>query len=315
MAAGVGAAGIGLPTWAQDYPGKPIRLVVPTPPGSGPDVDSRQVAQHVGALLGQTVLVDNRPGASTRIATELVAKAAPDGYTLLLGTPSLATAPSLYDKLPFDARRDLVPLSLLSVTRYTLTVNAAVAAKTPADYAALTRSDPAQANVATYGIGTLPHLAGAWFATASGADFKFIHYNSSSPFTDLMAGQTQAVFDAMLPVIGGVKSGRLRTLALSGKTRHPLMPDVPTFAEAGFPQFDPMVWVGVLAPAGTPKAIVDKLGAAFGKASRLPETVAFRHSVGSDAVGSTPEEFGAFLDAERDKWGAVIRRLGLKLEG
>lgn len=315
LAGGAGAALAGVGALAQaEYPNKPIRLVVPTPPGSGPDVDARQIAQRLGPLLGQTVIVENRPGASTRIAIEAVAKSAPDGYTLLLGTPSLTTAHALYDKLPFDTRRDLMPVSLLSVTHYTLTVNAAVPARTVAEYAALARANPAQANVATYGIGTIPHLAGAWFAAASGAEFKFIHYNASSPFNDLLAGQTQAVFDAMLPVMGGVKGGKLRVLALSGKARHPLLPDVPTFAEAGFGSYNPLVWVGVLAPAGTPQPVIARLATALGQVARMPEIVAMRRDVGSDTVGSTPDEFATFLEAEREKWGSVIRRIGLKLD-
>jgi tripartite-type tricarboxylate transporter receptor subunit TctC len=298
----------------QEYPTKPIRIIVPVPPGAGPDVDIRQITARLTPLLGQPIIVENRPGASTRIAIEAAVKSAPDGYTFLVGTPSLATAPSLYAKLPFDAKRDLVPVSLLSTTSYLLTVNAGVPAKTPADFVALTRSNPNYAQVATLGVGTLPHLAGAWFGSAAGADLKFIHYNTTAPFNDLLAGQTSAIFDAMLPVMGNLKAGKLRALAISGKSRHPLLPDVPTFAEAGIKGFDPMVWIGVLAPAGTPRPIVDRMSAALSRVAKMPEIVGYRRDVGSESVGSTPEEFGAFLDAERGKWGAVIEKIGLKLE-
>ena len=299
---------------AQDYPSKPIRLIVPTPPGSGPDSDARHIASRLGPLLGQTVIIENRPGAGTRLAIEAAIKAAPDGYTFLLGTPSLATAPSLYANLPFDARRDLIPVSLLSTTAYTLTVNSAVPAQTASAFAALAKSNPAYSNVATYGIATVPHLAGAWFAQAAGTEFKFIHYNTSSPMNDLLAGQTNALFDAMLPVMGHVKAGKLKVLAISGKNRHPLLPDTPTFAEAGIAGYDPLVWVGVLAPAGTPRAIIERMSAALAKVARAPDVVAYRRDVGSESIGSTPEEYGAFLDAEQEKWGSVIRRLALKLE-
>jgi tripartite-type tricarboxylate transporter receptor subunit TctC len=299
---------------AQDFPTRSIRLIVPTPAGSGPDVDARQMAARLGPLLGQSVVVENRPGASARIAIELVAKSAPDGYTLLVGTPSLATGPALYANLPYDVKRDLVPVSLVSITSYALTINAAVPAKSVGDYVKLTRPDSPAGTVATYGIGTIPHLAGAWFAAASGTDLKFIHYNTSPPFNDLLAGQTAAIFDAVLPVTGGVKSGKLRMLAISGRQRSPMFPDVPTFAEAGIANFDPMVWIGVLAPAGTPQPIVQKLSAAIAQVAKLPEIVQQRREGGSESVGSTPEEFAAFLEAERAKWGAVIRSLALKLE-
>lgn len=302
------------PAVAQDYPTKPIRFIVPVPPGAGPDVDTRQLTARLSPLLGQPVIVENRPGASTRIAIEAAVKSAPDGYTFLIGTPSLATAPSLYAKLPFDARRDLSPVSLMSTTSYLLTVNAGVPAQTPADFVALTRSNPKYAQVATLGVGTLPHLAGAWFGSAAGADLKFIHYNTTAPFNDLIGGQTAAIFDAMLPVMGNLKSGKLRALAISGKARHPLLPDVPTFAEAGIKGFDPMVWIGVLAPAGTPRPIIERMSAALSKVAKMPEIVAYRRDVGSESVGSTPEEFAAFLEAERAKWGAVIEKIGLKLE-
>lgn len=306
--------GLGLPAAAQDYPNKAIRVVVPVPPGAGPDVDMRHIAARLGPLLGQSIVVENRPGAGTRIAIEAVVKAAPDGYTFLVGTPSLATAPSLYSKLPFDTRRDLIPVSLLSTTAYGLTINAAVPAQTVAAYVALTKSNPAVANAATFGIGTVPHLAGAWFASLSGADLRFIHYNTSAPFNDLLAGQTSVMLEAMLPMVGHVKAGRLRMLAISGKNRQPLMPDVPTFAEAGMPTFDPLVWIGVLAPAGTPPAIISRVSAALGQVAKMPDVISHRRDAGSDSVGSTAEEFAVFLDGERAKWGGVIQKIGLKLE-
>ena len=305
---------ISLPVFSQEWPAKPIRIVVPVPSGAGPDADMRHIGARLGPLLGQALVIDNRPGAGTRIAIETVAKSAPDGYTWLVGTPSLTTAHALYSKLPFDAKRDLVPVSLLSTTAYSLTVNAQVPAQTVQAFIALSKSEPKYSNVSTLGIGTVPHLSGAWFASMTGADLKFIHYNSSAPFNDLLAGQVSGMFEALLPSIGNIRAGKLRVLAISGKTRHPQMPDVPTFAEAGLPAFDPLVWIGVLAPAGTPPAIVNRMSALLAQVAKLPEVVAYRRELASDSIGSTPEEFGTFLDAERNKWGAVIQKSGIKLE-
>ena len=300
--------------WSQDYPSRSIRLIVAVPAGSGPDSDARYMAARIGPLLGQPVVVENRPGAGTRIAMDGVAKAAPDGYTLLFGTPSLATAPALYAKLAFDIRRDLAPISLLALTSYALTINSAVPAQTVAAYAALARLNPAHANVATYGIGTIPHLAAAWFGNMTGSDLKFIHYNTTPPFNDLLAGQTTAIFDSLLAVGNHVRSGRLRVLAVSGKTRNALLPEVPTFAEAGFADFDPQVWNGILAPAGTPRAIIDRVQHAIAEVARMREVIAYRRGIGSESVSTTPEEFAAFIEAERVKWAAVIKQAGVRLE-
>jgi len=311
--AGIGTLATGSAA-AQDYPTKPIRIVVPTPAGSGPDIDIRKMSEHMAAILGQPVIIENRPGAATRIAIEHVAKAPADGYTLLVGTPSLTTAQFLYSKLPFDARRDLVPVGLASVTNFTLTVNAEVPARTLAEYVALAKSDSKYADFGTLGPGAVNHLTAAWFGLLSGVQTRYIHYNTASPFAALAAGEVPAMFDAMLPVMQLRKAGKLRTLGISGNKRHPLMPDVPTFAEAGLPGLQPLVWIGLLAPAGTPPAIVRKVSAALAQVARMQETVDFRISVGSESVGSTPEEFAAFLDAEREKWGAVIKTLALKLD-
>ncbi len=299
---------------AQDYPNKPIRIVVPVPAGAGPDVDMRQMSGHLSAILGQPVIIENRPGAATRIAVAEVIKAAPDGYTFLVGTPSLTTMSALYPKLPFDPRRDLVPVSLASVTNYTLTINAQVPARSVAEFVRLAKTDAKFANFGTLGAGAINHLTAAWFGRLTGVEVNPIHYGAASPFADLASGQVPAMFDAMLPMLGHVKSGRLRTLAISGKARHPLMPDVPTFAEVGFPEFDPVVWIGLLAPAGTPAPIIKRMSDALSQVAKMPETVALRRNAGSESLGTTPEEFAAFLDAERTKWGAVIRSLNLTLE-
>lgn len=299
---------------AQDWPSKPIKLIVPVPAGTGPDVDIRQISKHMSVILGQPIVVENRPGAAARIGVEAAIRSAPDGYTFLVGTPSMTTMKTLYPKLSFDPQKDLVPVSLLSITNYTLAVNAQVPAKTLTEYVKLAKSDPKYANIGTLGMGAINHLSAAWFSNLVSLDANYIHYSSTSPFIDLASGQLPVVFDAMLTVMNQVKAGRVRVLAISGKTRQPLMPDVPTFAEAGLPTFDPMVWVGILAPAGTPIAIVNKMSGALSQVAKMSETVAARKDVGSESIGSSPEEFASFLDSERTKWSAVIKKNNLVLE-
>ena len=310
---GVGMSSVG--AQPADYPNKPIRFVVPVPPGAGPDVDVRQMVPKLSQILGQPVVVENRPGAAARIATEAVVKSAPDGYTFLVGSPSaLVTGPLLYKNLPYDAKKDLVPVSLISTTAYALTVSQAVPAQTAAAFAALSKSNPTFANIGTVGVGTATHLAGEWFGDLSQAQFKFIHYNTSTPYNDLISGQISGIFEAVLPVIGNVKSGRLRVLAISGSSRYPQLPDVPTFAEAGFAAYDPMVWIGLLAPAGTPASIVNRVSAAIAQVAKMPDIVAMRKDAFSDSVGSTPAEFAKFLDDERAKWGAVIKKANVTVQ-
>lgn len=301
-------------SFAQNYPVKHIRLIVPAPAGSGPDSDARFVASRLALILGQPLIIENRPGAGGRIANEAAIKSAPDGYTLLFGTPGLATVSALYNNWPYEIKRDLIPVSLMAITSYALTVNAAVPAQTVAAYVTLVKSNPTYSNVATYGVGTPPHLAGSWFGTSTGSDFKYIHYQTTTPFNDLIAGQTSAIFDSLLAVMGHVKAGRLRVLAVTGKKRNPLMPDVPTFTEAGFPEYKPEVWNGILAPVGTPRIIIDRLASAIAQMSKQPEVTNYRNSIGSESASSTPEEFAAFLEAERTKWAAIIKHSNIKLE-
>jgi tripartite-type tricarboxylate transporter receptor subunit TctC len=299
---------------AQDWPSKPIKFIVPVAAGTGPDVDIRQIGKHLSAILGQPIVIENRPGAAARIGVEAAIRSAPDGYTFLIGTPSLTTMQALYPKLNFDPKKDLVPVSLASITNYTLSVNAQVPAKNFAEYVKLAKSDPKYASIGTLGMGAVNHLAAAWFSNLVGLDANYIHYSTTGPFADLASGQIPVVFDAMLPFIGQVKAGRVRTLAISGKTRHPLMPDVPTFSEAGLPSFDPLVWIGILAPAGTPGTIVNKMSAAVSQVAKMPETVAARKDVGSESIGSSPEEFAVFLESERTKWSGVIKKNNIVME-
>ena len=299
---------------AQDWPSKPIKLILPAPAGTGPDVDIRKIGKHLSAILGQPIVIENRPGAATRIGVEAAIRSAPDGYTFLVGTPSLSTMQALYPKLNFDPKKDLIPVSLTSITNYTLSVNAQVPAKNLGEYVELAKSDPKYNSIGTFGIGAVNHLAAAWFSNLVGLDAHYIHYSTTGPLADLASGQIQVVFEAMRPLVGQIKAGRVRTLAISGKTRHPLMPDVPTFAEAGLPKFEPLVWNGILAPAGTPSAIVNKMSSAFSQVAKMPEIVTARRDVGSESIGSSPEEFAVFLETERSKWSAVIKKNNIVIE-
>ncbi len=300
---------------AQDYPNKPIRIIVPTPAGSGPDVDIRQVGQRLSQLLGQSVVIENRPGAGGRIATEVVTKAPPDGYTLLLGTPgSVVIGPLLYPNLPYDAKTDLAPVSLISTTAYALVTHVGVPASDARAYVAMTHGRPEFANVGTLGVGSTQHLTSEWFNQVTQAHVKPVHYNTSNPYGDMIGGQMSGMFEALLPLWGSVRQGKLKVLAITGKQRWPQLPEVPTFAESGYPAFDPLVWVGLLAPTGTPAASISKVSEALGQIARQTDIVAQRREAFSESVGSTPQAFAAFLDAERSKWGEVIRRANIRLE-
>jgi len=300
---------------AQDYPNKPIRIIVPTPPGAGPDSDLRQMAPRLSQILGQPVVIENKPGASGKIAAEYASKAAPDGYTFILGTPTVfAIGPFLFNNLNFDIKKDFTPVSLISTTAFALTVNASVPAANASAFVSLSKSNPQFSNVGDIGLGSTPHLAAEWFNSLSNSDLKFIHYNTTTPYADVMGGQIAGIFEAILPIYGNVKTGKLKVLAISGKTRSPLLPDVPTFAESGFPTYDPKVWIGLLAPSETPKQIITKVSNAIKEVARMPETIQQRRDSFSESVGSSPEEFAQFLEAERSKWSDVIKRSNIKIE-
>ncbi len=308
-------AGTAASAFAQDYPSKPIRLIAPFPAGSGPDANAREIAAELAKTLGQPVVVDNRPGASSIIGTDLAAKAAPDGYTLLVGTTtSMAVLPHLYSKLPFNAEKDFAPVSLLGVLNTGLVAHPDTPAKNAKELLELAKAKPDSINVATQGIGSYSHLAGEWFAASAGVKLRFVPYNTSSPYGDLVAGQVSAMFDGLPAAAGNIRGGKLRLLAISGKTRHPAFADVPTFAEAGLPDYAPLAWQGILAPAGTPKAIVEKLSAAMQKAVQNPALAEKWRNYGGELKATTPAEFAAFIKSESAIWGRAVRQAGVKLD-
>jgi len=300
---------------AQEYPAKPVRILVPFAAGTGPDTNARQIAGKMQGALGQPVVVENRPGAAGQIGTDAAAKAAPDGYTLYMGfTSTLSIQPLVYSKLPYDADRDFVPVSLVGSLRTGLIAHPSVRASDARELVAFAKSNPDALSAATQGIGTYSHLSGEWFSSLTGAPIRFVPYNTSSPYADLLAGTMQLMFDALPAAIGNVKGGKLKLLAISGAGRHPLFPDVPTFAEQGLAEFQPVAWIGLFAPTGTPAPIRERLAAAVAGGAKAPDFVELWRGFAADPAGNTPAEFAAFLKTDRERWAAVVKKAGVKLD-
>lgn len=313
-----GAAVALAPVWAQaqaDYPSKPVRIIAPFPAGSGPDANAREIAAELTRILGQSFFVENRPGASNIIGTEVAAKAPADGYSLYVGTTSsLSVVPHLYAKLPFNAEKDFAPVSLLGVLNTGLIATPGVPAADARALIAALKVKPESVTVATAGIGSYSHLSGVWFNSAAGVKTSLVPYNSNSPYTDLLAGQVQLMFDGLPAAAGNIRAGKLKLLAITGKERHPSFPEVPTFAEAGLADYAPIAWQGILAPAGTPRPILEKLSAAMQKACQSQELAKKWREYGGELRCNTPAEFAAFIQADRAMWGRVIREANVKLD-
>lgn len=309
------AAGVQAQTAPADYPNKPIRLIAPFPAGSGPDANAREIAAELGKVLNQTVIVDNRPGATGIIGTDAGAKAAPDGYTLVVGTTStMSVLPHINAKLPFNAEKDFAPVSLLGLLNTGLIANPGVPSKNAKELIAAAQAKPKTITVGVQGIGSYSHLAGEWFAASAKAPLQFIPYNTTSVYGDLIAGQVNLMFDGLPAAAANIRGGKLKLLALTGKQRHPAFPDTPTFAELGLPDYAPTAWQGILAPAGTPRAIVEKLSAAMQKAVQNPQLAEKWHSYGGELKAMSPTEFTAFLKQDNAMWGKAIREAGVKID-
>ncbi len=301
--------------YAQNYPVKPIRLVVGFPPGGGVDINARLLAPKLSEYLGQQVLVDNRPGAGTNIANELVAKAAPDGYTLLVNTAAVAINMSLYKNLPFDTLRDFAPVSVFSMSPNILVVHASVPAKNMKELIALARSKPGKLNYSSAGSGTTQHLSGELFKLRTQTNIVHIPYKGSAPsLTALISGEVDMSFANIPAIFNHVKSGKLRPLASTGPKRAELMPEVPTMKEAGVNGVEVVVWYGVLAPANTPREVVNMLSGAITKATRSPDTRQRLLDQGAEPVGNTSEEFSKLLREEVTKWAEVVKVSGAKVD-
>ncbi len=315
LAIGMAVALSALSTWGQGYPLRPLRLVVGFTPGGGVDINARMLAAKLGEILGQSVIVENRPGAGTNIANELVARAAPDGYTLLINTAAVAINMSLYRNLPFDTLKDFAPVSVFSESQNIMLTNSSKPYRNAAEVVAAARAKPGALTYGSAGSGSTQHLAAELFKLQTGTDILHVPYKGSAPaITALISGEVDLVFINVPAILAQVKAGRLRALAAAGARRSDLMPEVPTLKEAGVSGVEVVVWYGVLAPAGTPKEVVTRLAGAIGQAARSPEIRQKLLDQGAEPVGNTPEEFSDLLRDEVAKWRTVIRAAGLKAE-
>ena len=299
----------------SEYPVRPVRVVVGFPAGGPSDILARLVAQKLGEAMGQQFIVDNRGGASGMIGAELVAKAPPDGYTLLVVPATHAVNPSLYRNLPFDTTRDFTPVSLVAEGPFILVVHPSLPAKSVHELIALARRRPGELNYASAGVGGLPHLAGELFKSTTGIRMNHIPYKGAAPATiDLVAGHVTIMFNNMLSAVPHVKGGRLRALGVTTMKRSSAVPDVPTIAEAGVKGYEVSGWYGVLGPARLPSDVLSRLNGAVNRGMRQPEVVKRLAGEGVDAVGSTPEEFGGRIQREMTKWSAVVKASGATAE-
>ena len=309
-----------LPACAQaisqtSYPARPVRLIVPYTPGGSADTLARTVGQRLSESWGQQVVVDNRTGGAGNIGTEMVARAAPDGHTLLLGfIGNLAIAPSYYARLPFDPVRDFAPVTELAAVHNVLVVHPGVPARSLGEFIGHVRANPRKVNFSSASIASPGHLAGELLNVTAGIEMLHVPYKGGSQaLIDVLGGQVQAMFSGT-SVIPHVRTGKLRALATSGSQRSAALPELPTIAESGFPGFEASGWFGLLAPAATPRPIVERLHAEVTRGLRSRDVRDRLEKGGFDVVGSTPAEFGAYIRAEIDKWAQVVRAAGLKPE-
>ena len=301
---------------AADYPTRTVTLVVPFPPGGGVDAMARVVAAKLSAALNQQFIVDNRAGAGGTIGTRVVAQAAPDGYTLLLGhTGTISINPSLYANAGYDPRKDFAPVGLVASMPVALLAHPSFSAKSIAEFVAMAKKDPGKLNLGTSAVGTGGYMCAELFKSEAGVNVAIIPYKGSAPvMNDLLGGHVPIAFSVLPPALGNLQAGKLRAIAVTSKKRFSLLPDVPTFDESGLPGFEAVLHYGLLAPAGTPKEIVDRLSVELRKLVDLPEVQKQIHNEGGDPLTSTPAEYAADIDREERKWGGLVKKLGLKVE-
>ena len=303
-----------VPGAAQPFPSKPIRLVVPFAAGGPTDVYARSVGQEMGRLLGQPVLVENRPGSGGNIGADAVAKSAPDGYSIVLGAVgAFAVNMTLYPKMPYDVMRDFAPVSMMVVVPMMLVVNNALPVKTPKDLVDLARSRPGKLAYGSAGNGTSVHMSTEMFKAMTGTDMIHVPYKGVAPaMTDLIAGQLQLMFSDATSAIPQVKAGKVRAIAVTRPVE--AMPEVPTFAQSGFPGYDPTVWYGIFAPAATPREAVMTLNGAIARALAVREVRDRLIGLGATPAANSPEEFGEFVRAEIPRWGKVVKASGATVD-
>jgi tripartite-type tricarboxylate transporter receptor subunit TctC len=311
MAAALAAASTG--ALAQAYPDKVVRLISPYAPGGSNDLTARIISQKLGEALGQQVIVENKPGAATQIATQFVAKSAPDGYTLLLAAATHGTNPSLFTKLPYDTLKDFTPIVMAATVPTYLLVNESVPARTVAELVAYAKKNPGKLNFGSAGNGSAPHLALELFKQEAGVDIVHVPFKGSAPaMTAVLSGDVQGSFETYNVFQPHLKAGKVRALAVTTPKRTPQEPGVPTLAESGFPGFQAYAWFSVLAPAGTPGAVVERLNREINRIFTLPEVKEQYSKMGLIPGGGTPAELDAFIRADIAKWSKVIKAAGIK---
>jgi len=318
LAAAMAALALGFtsPAAAQDYPSRTITLIVPYPAGGGVDAMARIVGEKLSAALGQQVVVDNRGGGGGNIGTRAVAKSPPDGYTLLLGhTGTISINPSLYVNAGYDPRKDFAPIGLMASMPVVLLAHPSFPGKTVADVIAIAKKQPGKLDIGTSAIGTGGYMSAESFKSMAGIDVAIIPYKGTAPvMNDLLGGHVPIAFGVLPPALGNLSAGNLRAIAVLSPKRSSLLPDAPTAAESGLPGFESVLHYGLLAPAGTPRPIVDRLNKELRALVATPEVQARIHSEGGDELTSSPDEYAADIDREETKWGTLIRKLNLKVE-
>jgi len=300
------------PAMAQVWPDKAVRILVPAPAGSSLDVLARTIGEKLKDKFGATVIVENKPAAGGTVATAEVAKAAPDGHTLLLGfNGPLATGP-LVQKVPYDVQKDLAPVVITSSQPNVLAVNAALPIKSVADLVAWSKANPGKLNYASVGNGSSSHLNAELLKAMSGIDAVHVPFNGSPPAVlATVQGETQMMFAVMQPLQAQVQAGKLRAIAVTTSKRFPLLPDIPAIAESGYPGFEALAWNGLVAPAGTPRPVIDRINAEVNAILKLPDVAQKMNASGFDLIGGTPEDFAKLIAAESARWTPVVKRLGI----
>jgi tripartite-type tricarboxylate transporter receptor subunit TctC len=301
---------------AQNYPTRPIRVILSVPAGATPDVTARLLTPGMAQLLGQQLVVDNRPGAGGMIGADIASKAAPDGYTVFISSPgALTILPHLRKDVPYDTLRDFAPVSLISIGPFVLITHPALPVKSVKELIALAKAQPGKLNYASAGNGVANHLAMELFKQMAGVDIVHVPYKGApQAVTDVVAGNMNMMFNSIAPIVGHIKAARVRVLGIASPKRSPQLPDVPTISEAGVPGFEAVNWFGMFVPAKTPKPIVARLNEALVKVLHTDEVRSQYRKLGADAVGSTPEEFAAFVRRDIDQYARVVKLSGAKLD-
>jgi tripartite-type tricarboxylate transporter receptor subunit TctC len=310
------AAVLSFPVAAQNYPTKPVRLICPFPPAGAVDIASRAIAHELSKTLGQTVTVENRPGAGGNLGAEAAARSAPDGYTLFMSTSGIqAINPALYAKMPVDVNKELVPVAPLVSLSNVLVLHPSVKANSVKEVIALAKAEPGKIPYASSGNGTSIHMSGAMFTQMTHVDMIHVPYKGSGPaVTDLLAGQVSMMFDNIPSALPHIKSGKLKALATTGAKRDPALPDLPTVAEAGVPGYESGVWFGLMAPAGTPKDIIARINADAMKGMKSPEFTKRMTDLGYNIVPGTPEQMAEMIKAEIARWTPIVKASGAKVD-